>query len=205
LCVTAYNKKVLNSVQSWPRSFSALCHYTQFGMASISAPSPQGRGLQEQQHQAQLDCRVRVSAPAPRGRGLQDTAEYGLSSGYIVSAPAPRGRRLQAVSIQGVDFLRQGFQRQCPMGRGLQTELVRVGHVLARKFQRQRPVAGDCKFGNLSDRQIISRFPRQRPEVGDYNTQCADEPMSVLIYTLQRSILFPKRVRRFASEVPILF
>src|SRR6266568_7110723 len=33
-CVTVYNKKVLNSVQPWPRSFSAMCHYTKFDMAS---------------------------------------------------------------------------------------------------------------------------------------------------------------------------
>jgi adenine-specific DNA-methyltransferase len=33
-CVTVYNEKVLNSVQPWPRSFSAMCHYTKFGMAS---------------------------------------------------------------------------------------------------------------------------------------------------------------------------
>src|SRR5437588_6914147 len=33
-CVTVYNEKVLNSVQIWSRSFSAMCHYTKFGMAS---------------------------------------------------------------------------------------------------------------------------------------------------------------------------
>src|SRR6266704_6510353 len=36
-CVTVYNKKVLNSVQPWPRSFSAMCHYTKFDMASREA------------------------------------------------------------------------------------------------------------------------------------------------------------------------
>src|SRR3954469_24782305 len=35
-CVTAYSEKLLNSVQPWPRSFSAMCHYTKFGMASIA-------------------------------------------------------------------------------------------------------------------------------------------------------------------------
>ncbi len=29
-----YDEKALNSVQPWPQSFSAMCHYTKFGMAS---------------------------------------------------------------------------------------------------------------------------------------------------------------------------
>jgi hypothetical protein len=33
-CYTVFNEQVLNSVQPWPRSFTALCHYTNFGMAS---------------------------------------------------------------------------------------------------------------------------------------------------------------------------
>jgi hypothetical protein len=33
-CVTMYNEKVLNSVQTWLPGFSAICHYTKFDMAS---------------------------------------------------------------------------------------------------------------------------------------------------------------------------
>jgi hypothetical protein len=36
-CVTVYNEKVLNLGQPWPRRFSALCHYTKFGMVSKTA------------------------------------------------------------------------------------------------------------------------------------------------------------------------
>ncbi len=32
-----YNEKVLNSVQTWFPGFSAMCHYTKFGMASAAA------------------------------------------------------------------------------------------------------------------------------------------------------------------------
>jgi len=33
-CVTMYNEKVLNSVQTWLLGFSVMYHYTKFGMAS---------------------------------------------------------------------------------------------------------------------------------------------------------------------------
>ena len=33
-CVTMYNEKVLNSVQTWLPGFSAMYHYTKFGMVS---------------------------------------------------------------------------------------------------------------------------------------------------------------------------
>ncbi len=33
-CVTMHNDKMLNSVQTWLPGFSAMCHYTKFGMAS---------------------------------------------------------------------------------------------------------------------------------------------------------------------------
>src|SRR5260370_19683129 len=35
-CVTAYNEKALNPVQTWLPDFSAMCHYTKFGMVSIT-------------------------------------------------------------------------------------------------------------------------------------------------------------------------
>jgi len=34
-CVTAYNEKALNPVQTWLLDFSAMCHYTKFGMVSL--------------------------------------------------------------------------------------------------------------------------------------------------------------------------
>ncbi len=33
-CVTMCNEKALNPVQTWLPDFSAVCHYTKFGMAS---------------------------------------------------------------------------------------------------------------------------------------------------------------------------
>jgi len=33
-CVTMYNEKVLNSIQIWLPGFSAMCHYTKFGIVS---------------------------------------------------------------------------------------------------------------------------------------------------------------------------
>jgi len=35
-----YNEKALNPVQTWLPSFSAMCRYTTFGMASIYEPPP---------------------------------------------------------------------------------------------------------------------------------------------------------------------
>ncbi len=35
-CVTMYNEKALNPVQTWLPDFSAMCHYTKFGMASAN-------------------------------------------------------------------------------------------------------------------------------------------------------------------------
>jgi len=33
-CYTMYNEKALNPVQTWLSDFSALCHYTKFGLVS---------------------------------------------------------------------------------------------------------------------------------------------------------------------------
>ena len=33
-CVTMYNEKALNPIQTWLPGFSAMCRYTTFGMAS---------------------------------------------------------------------------------------------------------------------------------------------------------------------------
>jgi hypothetical protein len=38
-CYTMYNEKALNPVQTWLLDFSAMCHYTKFGMISASAAS----------------------------------------------------------------------------------------------------------------------------------------------------------------------
>jgi len=43
-----YNEKVLNSVQTWLPDFSAMYHYTKFGMASIRMENER-----EEQHIAQ--------------------------------------------------------------------------------------------------------------------------------------------------------
>jgi hypothetical protein len=34
-CVTMYSEKALKPVQNWLPDFSATCHYTKFGMASL--------------------------------------------------------------------------------------------------------------------------------------------------------------------------
>jgi len=33
-CYTMYNEKALNPVQTWLSDFSAMCHYTKFGLVS---------------------------------------------------------------------------------------------------------------------------------------------------------------------------